>query len=124
MQEIAQDHPQANTQPHLSETDQAWLENFEGYVRENLASDIITIPVLGEEFAMSESTLLRQLKRLTGLTPVQYLLQMRLNAARLMLENGTHDSVAAVATRVGYHDVRSFSRSFKKYFGKLPGEFV
>jgi transcriptional regulator GlxA family with amidase domain len=38
------------------------------------------------EFAMSESTLLRQLKRLTGLSPVQYLLDVRLTEARRLLE--------------------------------------
>ena len=105
----------------LSEAEQTWLENFEQYVRDYLASDALTIPALGEAFAMSESTLLRQLKRLTGLSPAQYLQQMRLDEARRRLENG--EPVATVARRVGYKDARSFSRSFKRRFGKLPRNF-
>ena len=112
----------ADTELRHSETDQAWLEKFEEYIRDNLASGTVTIPALGETFAMSESSLLRQLKRLTGLSPVQYLLQIRLDEARLLLESGTHDSVTTVASLVGYKDARSFSRSFKKRFGKLPSD--
>ncbi|MPR36285.1 response regulator [Salmonirosea aquatica] len=110
--------------PRLSETDQAWLEKFESYIRDNLNSDILSIPALSETFAMSESTLLRQLKRLTGLSPVQYLLEVRLNEARLRLENDLPISISTLASQVGYKDARSFSRSFKKRFGKLPSDLV
>ncbi|MFZ2899873.1 MAG: helix-turn-helix transcriptional regulator, partial [Saprospiraceae bacterium] len=106
----------------LSLPDQEWLEAFEAYVRKNLSNDILSVTMLADEFAMSESTLLRQLKRLTGLTPVQYLLEMRLDKARQLLEDRQYNSIAEVASEVGYGDTRSFSRSFKQRFGKLPSE--
>ncbi len=71
---------------------------------------------------MSDSTLLRQLKRLTGLSPVQYLQEIRLNEARSILEQGTPVSISTLASQVGYTDARSFFRSFRNRFGKLPGE--
>ncbi len=108
--------------PDLPESDQAWLEKIETYVQHRIASDILTIPALSDAFAMSESTLLRQVKRLTGLTPVQYIQEIRLDKARLLLENDPHILVATVAAEVGYKDARSFSRSFKSRFGKLPSE--
>ena len=123
-QEALLESQEGDAPPQFSETDQAWLKNFERFVGDNLSSDTLTIPALSENFAMSESSLLRQLKRLTGLSPVQYLQQIRLNEARLLLERGTHDSVTSVAYQVGYKDARSFSRSFKKRFGKLPGDFA
>ncbi len=106
----------------LSLPDQEWLEAFETFVRKNLSNDILSVTMLADEFAMSESTLLRQLKRLTGLTPVQYLLEMRLDKARQLLEDRRYNSIAEVALEVGYSDSRSFSRSFKQRFGKLPSE--
>ncbi len=121
-QEALVENQEGDTASRLSETDHAWLENFEKHIRDNLASDIMSIPALSETFSMSESTMLRQLKRLTGLSPVQYLQEIRLDKARLLLEKGTHDSVATVASQVGYKDARSFSRSFKKRFGKLPSD--
>lgn len=110
--------------PVLPEPDREWLESFEAYVQKHLSDSILSIPFLAQEFAMSESTLLRQLKRLTGLTPVQYLKEMRLDKARRMLENESNTSVARVAAKVGYGDARSFSRSFKKRFGKSPSRFL
>ncbi len=108
--------------PIVSAADRCWLEAFEVCVRKNLSNDLFSIPMLAQEFMMSQSTLLRQLKRLTGLTPVQYLLEMRLNKARQLLEDRTYDSLAKVAAESGYSDLRSFSRSFRLRFGKLPSE--
>lgn len=71
---------------------------------------------------MSESTLLRQLKCLTGLTPQQYLQEVRLAEARRLLENRVYDSISRVASEVGYRDVRTFSRNFRTRFGRLPSE--
>ena len=67
---------------------------------------------------------LRQLKRLTGLSPIQYLQEVRLAEARRLLENRAYNSIAQVASKVGYDDARSFSRSFRQRFGKLPSEMM
>lgn len=113
-----------STTPLISEEDKLWLEKFETFVQANLASDILTIPALADTFAMSESSLLRQLKRLTGLTPSQYLQETRLDKARQLLEDRTHKSIAKVAYEIGYTDARSFSRAFKSRFGKLPSDLL
>ncbi len=117
-----QDMPEEAAAPALTEADREWLGRFEAFVQKNLSNSILSIPVLADEFAMSESTLLRQLKRLTGLTPVQYLQEVRLDKARRSLEDRTYDSVARVAAAAGYSDARSFSRIFKLRFGKAPSE--
>jgi signal transduction histidine kinase/DNA-binding response OmpR family regulator len=110
--------------PFVSEPDRIWLETFETYVQANIANETLSVSFLAFEFAMSESTLLRQLKRLTGLSPMQYLQEIRLDKARRLLENRSYDSIAKVADKVGYSDARSFSRSFKQRFGKLPSDFL
>lgn len=110
--------------PALPQINQQWLETFEGYVRQHMADITLTVPHLAEQFAMSESTLLRQLKRLTGLSPSQYVQAVRLDQARYLLENRVCNTVAEVAARTGYEDARSFSRSFRARFGKLPSELL
>ncbi len=110
--------------PDISETDRTWLEAFEAYVQKHLSDDLLSVSGLAHEFTMSESTLLRQLKRLTGLSPIQYLQEVRLSEARQLLENRRYDSVAQVASKVGYEDARAFSRSFKQRFGKPPSEML
>lgn len=111
-------------QPGIVGADKEWLENFEAYIRKHISSEFLTIPNLSSEFAMSQSTLLRQVKRLTGLSTLQYLQEIRLNEARQLLESRTLKNVAQVAAKIGYADARSFARRYKNRFGKLPGDIV
>ena len=111
-----------NTKAFISDKDQTWLADFEAYVKQHLGNEHLSVPQLAENFAMSESRLLRLLKRVTGLTPIQYLQEARLNEGRKLLVSRAYQSVSEVSRVVGYRDVRAFSRGFRKRFGKLPSE--
>lgn len=112
------------TAPLLSQPDREWLASFEVYVQKHFSSNTLSVSSLAYTFAMSESTLLRQLKRLTGLSPLQYIQEVRLNEARRLLENRSYNTIAQVASKVGYDDARSFTRSFKQRYGKLPSDVL
>jgi len=121
-QAVAGEVEPETARPLMSAPDREWLATFEGYIQKHYANDILSVSGLAHEFAMSESTLLRQLKRLTGLSPVQYVQEVRLEEARRLLESRAYNSIAQVAAKVGYEDARSFARSFKQRYGKLPSE--
>lgn len=108
----------------LSGEDRSWLKTFEQFCKQNYSSDILNVPAMAAEFAMSESTLLRQVKKLTGLTPSQYINEIRLDKARQFLENNTYNSIAKVGYEVGFNNTTSFSRAFKKRFGKTPSFLI
>ncbi len=110
--------------PLVSQADQHWLEAFEQYIQQQLANPTLSVAEIAYHFAMSESTLLRQLKRLTGLSPHQYVQAVRLETARSLLESGQGYSVGQVASLVGYGDVRSFRRTFRSRFGRLPSDVL
>ncbi|MFL6968031.1 AraC family transcriptional regulator [Pseudomonas alvandae] len=70
---------------------------------------------------MSASTFHEHFKRSTLLSPVQYLKRLRLlKAQRLLLIEGM--GVAQVAHQVGYQSPSQFSREYKRYFERNPGE--
>ncbi|UVM74163.1 AraC family transcriptional regulator [Pseudomonas alvandae] len=70
---------------------------------------------------MSASTFHEHFKRSTLLSPVQYLKRLRLlKAQRLLLIKGM--GVAQVAHQVGYQSPSQFSREYKRYFERNPGE--
>ncbi|SCZ37840.1 MULTISPECIES: AraC family transcriptional regulator [unclassified Pseudomonas] len=70
---------------------------------------------------MSASTFHEHFKRSTLLSPVQYLKRLRLlKAQRLLLSEGL--GVAQVAHQVGYQSSSQFSREYKRYFERNPGE--
>lgn len=70
---------------------------------------------------MSASTFHEHFKRSTLLSPVQYLKRLRLLKAQQMLI-GEGMGVAQVAHKVGYQSTSQFSREYKRYFERNPGE--
>lgn len=74
---------------------------------------------LAREAAMSLSAFHAHFKAVTASSPLQYLKNIRLNRARmLMVTDGL--SAASAAARVGYESASQFSREFKRYFGGAP----
>lgn len=78
-----------------------------------------TIDELGRCVGLSRSALHERFAQLTGLPPMQYLAQWRMQAAaRLLLE--TRGTVASIAVEVGYDSEAAFARAFKRFVGKPP----
>lgn len=61
-------------------------------------------------------------KKYTYLTPVQFILTIKISKAKSLLESTTL-SIAEVASRVGYSDPMYFSRQFKQHTGISPLEY-
>ncbi len=104
----------------LSEEDELWLKDFDELLDENLEKDILSVSWLAQKCMMSESTLRRQVKRITGLSPIKYVQELRLKQALKMLQERQYNSVSKVAYKVGYKDLSTFSKLFKSRFGKSP----
>jgi AraC-like DNA-binding protein len=74
---------------------------------------------LAEVAAMGVSTLHRQFRALTAMSPLQYQKQLRLQTAReRMLMDGLDATSAAY--EVGYESVSQFNREYKRFFGQPP----
>jgi len=71
---------------------------------------------------MAKATLMRNFQKITGTTPHQYQLQLRLADAALLLRD-PKKSLTDIASECGFHDANYFSRRFKKHFGVTPGQF-
>ena len=113
----------AKNTPAHSASDIAWLTEQESLLRSRLTDPSFTPSRWAGEISLSERQLQRKLKSLTGLSPRLYLVEMRLNEARTLLEDRQFSTVAEVAYAVGFNHAVSFTRNFKKRFGKLPSEY-
>jgi AraC-like DNA-binding protein len=71
---------------------------------------------------MSESGFYRYFKEWSGLSPNDYRIHMRIEAARSMLQNSTLE-VQEIAYRVGFADPYYFSRCFCRLTGGSPSAF-
>jgi len=77
------------------------------------------LPMLAEIAYLSVSQLKNLFKKETGKTTMQYLLSLRMDKARGLLEH-TDTPVNIIANNVGYQDVSAFSHRFSAYFGHSP----
>jgi transcriptional regulator GlxA family with amidase domain len=77
---------------------------------------------LAGDLATSERTLIRRFKQALGDTPIGYLQSLRVEFAKRLLET-TKLSIDAVSERVGYGDLSSFRRLFKRTTGLSPREY-
>jgi AraC-like DNA-binding protein len=97
------------------------LEMMRTHVREHLADPHLRVEELARRHHVSVSHAYT-LFELIGTTPGAYLREERLLAARAMLSDRGHDrlTISAIAAAVGYLDLRTFERAFRRRYGMTP----
>jgi AraC family transcriptional regulator len=80
----------------------------------------LTIEVLAREVGLSPAHFARAFKETLGRAPHQYLLALRLERARRLIET-SQQSLSEIAQRTGFADQAHLTRLFKRAFGTTPG---
>ena len=90
-------------------------------VQANLFENL-TLEELAFLSEMSPSTFQRKFKSIYGTSPKNYIINKRLERAKILLESESH-RVSEVAFECGFEDVSHFSKSFSSKFGISPRQF-
>lgn len=112
---------------HLSELQEVRhhsevIRKVRDYIEQESANPNLSLDFLSEKFQMNPKSLSKLFKEETGQKFVDYLIQLRINHARRLLE-ATHQPIQEIAEEVGYGNPISFGRMFKKVVGVSPGEY-
>ncbi len=91
------------------------------YVRQHHA-EALTLETVARQVYLSPFYFSHVFRQEMGQTFVEYLTQVRVQAAEQLLKDSVM-SVGAISERVGYNDVNYFSRVFKKVNGLTPTQF-
>lgn len=86
---------------------------------EEAYQETVTIEELIRDLPTSRRNMLRRFKQVTGITPIAYLQQTRIAAAKKLLEQ-TSDQMNEVIYKTGYSDPKAFRKVFKKTVGMTP----
>lgn len=115
----------ADKEQHLqSAYNLEWLANLEKTVKQHINYAHLSVDFIADEMYISRAQFYRRVQLLTGLTPNQYLQEIRFNHARQLLEQRSVSSVKAAAAAIGIQKVQYFSEQFKTRFGKLPSAYL
>lgn len=105
-------------------SDTKLLKKIEQLVIENLSNEAYKIESLAQQVHYSQRQLTRILKQYTGMTPVQFILEIRLQKAYQLLQNKTHFTLSEVRYDVGISSSPYFNKKFKERFGIAPAEML
>lgn len=97
------------------------IRDVHRYIKYNYMVEI-NVAELASAFGFERTYLYRRFKQRYGISPKEYLTQVRLDEGKLLLSRGY--SVTEAAYMVGYSDAFSFSKAYKKKYGVAPSHDV
>ncbi|UQZ84192.1 Arabinose operon regulatory protein [Paenibacillus konkukensis] len=100
----------------------ALIEQITEYILNHYNEYDFSVQKIADHFSLSLSYLSRYFKEQTGRTVMDYLNEIRIDQAKLLLRTNDR-SVKDIVQQVGYYDVSSFIRKFKQSVGVTPGEY-
>ena len=96
----------------------------ENIVLNQLSNPKYTVKEFASDMAYSERQINRILKKITGLSTLNFIREIRLRQAMILLENGVHKSVKDTSRAVGFESDSYFTKQFNKRFGQNPSELL
>lgn len=97
------------------------FKNVIDYIEDNYCNDISSAE-LSRRFGYDEAYFCRRFKSVTGLTPMNYIQILRLEAAKVKLTEGSL-KISEISALCGFKDTSYFTRCFKKRCGMTPTEY-
>ena len=110
-------------QRDVADNDKQLMDRIMQSVNKNLSDSDFSVEQLASDVGLSRSQLHRRMKELTGITPSDFIRNLRLEqAARLLRERKVN--ISQVAYTLGFNTPGNFSKAFKQHFGMSPTEYI
>ena len=104
--------------PMPTNLDNEFMQKVTVLVKENLGKDL-TVDTLCAGMNMSRTSFYNKIKALTGMTPNDFIRNIRMQEAAALLKSQRY-TVAEVADMMGFADPKYFTDTFKKFYGVPP----
>ena len=105
-----------------SSIDKDFLDKVVSVIKSNMAEGDFGVVQLADALAVSKSSLYRKMKIATGLSPIEFIRNIRLKHGSQLLKNKSM-SIAEVAYECGFSNPKYFATCFKEDFGVTPKEY-
>jgi len=105
-----------------SSIDKEFLDKVISVINSNMSEGDFDVVQLADALAVSKSSLYRKMKLATGLSPIEFIRNIRLKHGSQLLKDKSI-SVAEVAYECGFSNPKYFATCFKEEFGVTPKEY-
>ena len=100
----------------------SFLAKLLSIMDKQMDNNTLTVDELVEDMGMGRTVFFNKLKSLTGLSPVEFIREMRIKRAAQLLEQKNYN-ITEVTYMVGMNDSRYFAKCFKSTYGMTPSEY-
>lgn len=104
----------------LSVSDQKILDTATDIIKRNFDNSDFDMNMLASELSMGRSKMFARIKEVTGLTPNEFALKLKLEEALRMLQEEPQYNISEISYSLGFTSPRYFSRCFKAFYGVPP----
>lgn len=97
-------------------------ENVKNYIQQNYNDSELHLVSLGDYFDITPYYLSNIFKKTEGVTLMDYIARLRISEAKTLIDN-SDIPMSEIASKVGFNNVRTFLRTFRKFEGITPSQY-
>lgn len=119
----AQDQENKMKAVEFKSSDEKLMEKVMKFINENISNPEMNVEMLAKSVGLSRVQLHRKLKEITGLPTGEFIRNLRLKQAAILLKE-KKINITQIGYAVGFTNQTHFSTTFKKTYGVSPTEYV
>lgn len=108
--------------PQITPYDEQFMQKVMEFMEEQMDNAELTIDEFAEHLMLSRTIFYRKLKSIIGLTPVDFIREIRIKRSVQLIDSGAYN-FSQIAYMTGFNDPKYFSKCFKKVIGITPSEY-
>ncbi len=106
----------------INDHQKEFIEEAIRIIEKNIDNPHLNARFLAEQLNLSQSTLYRKLKVITGMSITGFIRNIRIKRAAQLLKDGSR-TIGEIAYEVGFSDLKYFRKNFEKLFNMSPGQY-
>lgn len=106
----------------MSQENEAFMQKAMDVINRHLSDEGFNVEAMADELCMSRSSLLRKIKALFDMPPLEFIRLIRLKRAAELIQEGRY-RVGEISQKVGFSSHSYFSKLFARQFGMTPKDF-
>lgn len=108
----------------LPKRDEEFFRTFDSFIKENLGNSELSNEMIADKLCISQSTLIRKIRKMLNTSPSNYIRTKRLMSAAAMLKNSHGNNITEICYAAGFTSESYFAKCFREQYGVTPSEYA